>query len=323
MPSILLTNYYSQELLSIVKQVVPEGFDIISLDEATQKNVISKIQNAEYLLVGGRIKIDEKVLDAATKLKMIQRTGVGLDSLSFEAVKKKNIPVYVNPGVNARSVAEHSIMLLLSVLRNVSNVDSIIKSGTWKKHELGIQNNELFGKTVGLIGLGNIGTHVAKMLKPFGVKIIYNKRTRLSKETESNLGITYSSFDDLLKQADIISLHCPLNDETERLIDRDQFSLMKKGAIIINTSRGKLINEEALIQNLKSQKLKGAGLDVYEQEPLSSNSELLKLSNVILTPHISGITKESFETMMVEAFANIQEFEKGNTDVIESKKLKI
>jgi len=323
MPSILLTNYYSQELLSIVKQTVPEGFDIISLDEATQQNVISKIHNAEYLLVGGRIKIDEKVLSAATKLKMIQRTGVGLDSLDFDAVKIKNIPVYVNPGINARSVAEHSIMLLLSVLRNITNVDSIIKSGTWKKHELGIQNNELFGKTVGLIGLGNIGTHVAQMLKPFGVKIIYNKRTRLREETENNLGITYSSFDDLLKQSDIISLHCPLSNGTERLIDWEQLSLMKKGAIIINTSRGKLINEQALIEHLKSQKLKGAGLDVYEHEPLSSESELLKLSNVILTPHISGITKESFESMMNEAFANIREFEKGNIDIIESKKLKI
>src|SRR5690554_1778450 len=323
MPSILLTNYYSQELLSIVKQTVPEGFDIISLDEATQQNVISKIHNAEYLLVGGRIKIDEKVLSAATKLKMIQRTGVGLDSLDFDAVKIKNIPVYVNPGINARSVAEHSIMLLLSVLRNITNVDSIIKSGTWKKHELGIQNNELFGKTVGLIGLGNIGVHVAQMLKPFGVKIIYTKRTQLQEQVESDLGITYSSFDDLLKQSDIISLHCPLNNETERLIDWEQFSLMKNGVVIINTSRGKLINEEALIENLKSQKLKGAGLDVYEHEPLSSESELLKLSNVILTPHISGITKESFESMMNEAFANIREFEKGNIDIIESKKLKI
>src|SRR5690554_6141230 len=190
MSSILLTNFYSSDLLSIIKQAAPDGFNVISLDEPTQENVIDKIPDADYLLVGGRIKIDNKVINAATKLKMIQRTGVGLDSIDFDAVNIKNIPVYVNPGVNARSVAEHSVMLMLSVLRNITKVNSIIKSGIWKKHELGIQNNELFGKTVGLIGLGNIGVHVAKMLQPFGVKVIYNKRARLNEEIERDLNIT-------------------------------------------------------------------------------------------------------------------------------------
>jgi len=323
MPSVLLTNYYSAALLSIVKKVVPEGFDIISLDEPTQENVIKKIPRADYLLVGGRTKVDANVFAIANRLKMIQRTGVGLDSIDLEAVKKTNIPVYVNPGVNARSVAEHTVMLLLAVMRNLTGVDAIIKSGIWKKHELGIKNNELFGKTVGLIGLGSIGIYVAQMLQPFGVKIFYNKRTRLTEIEEVELKVEYCSFPDLLQKSDIISLHCPLTVETEKLIGSNQFSMMKRGVVIINTSRGKLIDEEALIRNLKTEYLKGAGLDVYEQEPLSPNNELRKFENVILTPHISGITYESFENMMREAFNNIKQFEEGHSDLIENKKLKL
>lgn len=323
MPSVLLTNYYSSALLSIVKKVVPDGFDIISLDEPTQENVIKKIPGADYLLVGGRTKIDEHVFAAADRLKMIQRTGVGLDSIDLDAVKKKNVPVYVNQGVNSRSVAEHSVMLLLAVIRNLTAVDTIIKSGVWKKHELGIQNHELFGKTVGLVGLGNIGVHVARMLQPFGVKLIYHKRTRLSEEEEVNLNIRYSAFMDLLRESDIVSLHCPLSKDTEKLIDEKAISLMKKGAVIINTSRGKLIDEAALIYHLKNGHIKAAGLDVYEQEPILKNNELLKLNNVILTPHISGITYESFESMMREAFNNIKHFEEGSQNLIECKRLKI
>src|SRR5690554_4931529 len=128
MPTILLTNYYSPPLLRIIESVLPQGFDIIALDEPTQENIIKKIPDTDYLLVGGRTKIDDNVFGVANRLKMIQRTGVGLDSIDLEAVKKKNIPVYVNQGINSRSVAEHTVMLLLSVMRNLSVVDATIKS---------------------------------------------------------------------------------------------------------------------------------------------------------------------------------------------------
>ncbi|RZK38535.1 MAG: hydroxyacid dehydrogenase [Pedobacter sp.] len=321
MPSILLTNFYSSSLLEIIQGVLPTGYSIISLNEASKDEVIRKIPQADYLLVGGRTKIDSMVISAANRLKMIQRTGVGLDSIDFDALKGTSIPVYVNPGINSRSVAEHTLMLILSVIRKLNSVDSLLKSGVWKKHELGMQNAELEGKTVGLIGLGHIGSLVAKMLQPFGVRTLYHKRERLSSTAENELNVEYASFDDLIKQSDIISLHCPLNPQTEDLLSWDEFTRMKKGAFIINTSRGKLIDEDALVHNLKSGQLRGAGLDVFRTEPLSKESPLLDLDNVILTPHISGITYESFQKMMIEAFKNITAFELGELESIQDKKL--
>lgn len=323
MRSVLLTNYYSSELLSIIKDIAPKQFEIIALETPTQEDVIKKIPNADYLLVGGRIKIDQTVLGAASRLKMIQRTGVGLDSIDLDFAKNSNIPIYVNPGINSRSVAEHSMMLLLAVLRNVSNIDTIIKSGIWKKHELGIHNHELYGKTVGLIGLGNIGMHMAKMLQPFGVNIIYTKRERLDEHTENALNLQYVSLKELLTQADIISIHCPHTKETDSLLSWDEFSAMKRGVILINTSRGKIINEEAMIHNLKSGHVKAAGLDVFAKEPIPKESELLKLENVIVTPHVSGITHQSFTSMMQEAFKNIKLYDMGKYDLIKEKILKL
>lgn len=320
MPSILLTNYYSHTLLSIIRSVLPSNFSLITLNEPTRREILSKATEADYFLVGGRIKIDEEIIAAAKKLKMVQRTGVGLDSLDLTALKKRGIPLYVNPGVNARSVAEHTLMLILAVMRRLALVDHTLKSGKWMKHETGIQNNELYGKTVGLVGLGNIGRYVALMLRPFGVRMIYCKRHRLSEKEESRLSIAYRTFQRLIVESDIISLHCPLTPETKHMLSYNEFSRMKPGAIVINTSRGKLIDEEALIHHLKEGTLKGAGLDVFEHEPVQSNNELLAQSNVVLTPHIGGITSESFNEMMYNAFQNIYRFENGDLISIEGKK---
>lgn len=319
MPSILLTNYYSLPIREIILNNAPDGFKIVFIDKPIKEAILEKVSNADYLLVGGRTKIDLEVINAAAKLKMVQRTGVGLDSIDIKYLQEKGIPIYVNSGVNAKSVSEYTIMLILSVLRNLIEADSLLKSGIWRKHEFGINNYELYGKTVGLIGLGNIGEQVAKILRPFGVNIIYHKRNRLSEDYENRLDIKYKEFEDLLQCSDIISLHCSLNNSTNKLLDEREFSLMKNGVIIINTSRGKLINEKALIRNLISGKIRGAGLDVFENEPLSENSELYKLKNVIITPHISGITYESFSNMFSSAFNNIHHFENGDYELIKEK----
>lgn len=321
MPSILLSNYYTKPIIDIVKSLVPDGFDIIFLDNTSKEDVVKKAKCADYFIVGGRTKIDAEVIGAAPKLKMIQRTGVGLDAIDLEVLKANDIPIYLNKGINSQSVAEHTLMLILSITKNLSKTDALLKAGIWKKHEIGICNYELKGKTVGLVGLGSIGLLVAKMLKGFGVTIIYYKRNRLPSNQEDDLGITYMSFEHLLNQSDIVSLHCPHTKNTEKLIGKKEFSMMKKGSFIINTSRGTLIDEQALIRNLKSGHLKAAGLDVYEQEPISKENELLKLENVILTPHISGITHESYKNMISKAFDNIVLFDEGKFDLVASKKI--
>ncbi|MBU5436658.1 2-hydroxyacid dehydrogenase [Tissierella sp. MSJ-40] len=323
MPTILLTNHYSNNPLFIMEKEIPPGFDLILLDKSCKEELIEKASKADYLLVSGRIPIDEQVINAAANLKMIQRTGVGIDMLNIEVIKEKGIPVYVNQGVNSRSVAEHTIMLILSVLRHLPLADSSIRMGNWFKQELGVECNELYNKTVGLVGLGNIGIEVAKMLKVFGVKVLYYKPSRLIAAKEKELNIDYRHLTELLKEVDILSLHCPLNSETEGMIGIKEITAMKPGSIIINTSRGRLIVEEELINALRTGHIRGAGLDVFSEEPLSKNNPLLGLENVVLTPHIGGVTLEAFRRMMREALINIKFFEEGKMEMIESKRLQI
>ena len=289
--------------------MLPPGFTLLPLSKPGKEAILHHAPNADYLLVGGRVKIDRDILDAATHLKMVQRTGVGLDSLDLDSLKERNIPVCVNAGVNSRSVAEHTMLLILSVLRRLPLVDQSVKSGEWKKHELGIRCNDLYGKAVGLIGLGSIGSKVAQMLQPFGVRVLYHVRTRLDIESEQKMGITHSGFEDLLERSDIVSLHCPLTPKTEGLIDAQAFSLMKKGVILINTARGGLIDEPSLLENLRTGHVRGVGFDVFAAEPIPKDSELLTYPNAVFTPHMSGLTIETFRSMMSAALENISKFE--------------
>lgn len=321
MPVILLTNHYNEGPLSIVKGAVPEGFEFVSLDKACKEELISKAKDANYFLVSGRLSIDRDVLNAAPNLRMIQRTGVGTDMFDMEALKEKNIPVYVNMGINARSVAEHAVMLILAALKRLTIVNANLKSGIWLKQDTGVQSRELCGKTVGIIGMGNIGRMVVKMLNGFDVNIVYYDMYRQKEETEKELGISYAPMDDVLKKADIISLHCPLTLETKGIIDAKAISMMKKGSIIINTARGGLIDEAALIDALKTGHIKAAGLDVFAQEPPAKTNPLLDLENVTVSPHIGGLSYESFRNMMAEAMNNIRLFEEGRLEELESKRL--
>lgn len=323
MPLILLTNYYEENILQIVRQNVPNGFDILPLEKPSREDIISKAPHAEYFLAGGRIKIDKDILNAAVKLKMIQRTGVGTDIFDFNLLKDMGIPLYINQGVNAKSVAEHTITLILSVLRRLPEADYSVRKGLWPKHELGLTTKELNGKIVGLIGLGHIGSEVAKMLKPFGVSLVYFDTHRKSIKIEQELNVRYCSFHDLLSSADIVSLHCPFTADTQRIIGGKELSVMKDGAILINTARGSLVDEEALIKSLTTGHLAAAGIDVFSKEPPDVKNKLLYLKNVVLTPHMGGVTFDAFSRMMKEGFQNIACFDAGEFSVIESKKVQL
>jgi phosphoglycerate dehydrogenase-like enzyme len=321
MPKILLTNYYKPEPLSFVNKLVPDGFEIIALERPGQEELISKASQADYLLAGGRTRVDQKVLEAAPKLKMIQRSGVGLDSLDLVAIEKKGIPVYVNEGVNERSVAEHTILLILACMRKLVEVNSMTHKGHWVKHDLGISCHDLYGKQIGLIGLGSIGSRVAKMLAGFGVNLVYFKRTPLSNEQEKQIGASYRPLIELLSTSDVISVHSSLNTDSSNLLGSDEFKLLKKGSVIINTSRGGVVDEESLFLALKSGQVASAGLDVFAMEPLTLNHPLLGLDNVVLTPHIASITAETFADMIGSAMSSIALFDKGNQSQIKAKRI--
>ena len=318
---ILLTNHYEGKPAEIIKSAVPDGFELEMLESVSQQELEGKVKEADYLLVSGRLKINRTVLENATNIKMIQRTGVGLDSIDLEYIRNHDVPFYVNKGVNAQSVAEHTILLMLASLRNLVEINENTKRGIWKKQAQGVCTHELCGKTVGLIGMGAIGRKVAGMLKAFGAEVLYNDVSKMKQEDENTLGIKFSTREEIIEKSDVISLHCPLTDDTRHMINDRTVNKMKNGVILINTARGGLIDEAALINGIKNGKIAGAGIDVYEKEPVD-NSEVLNLQNVITTPHIGGVTYDSFYQMMYQAMRNIEMFDKGQLQEIEQSRYK-
>lgn len=322
MKKVLHTARYTGIPLEILQASCPQGFMVKTLDEANYEQLLKEVVNADYFLVSGRLPIDKAVLDAASCLKMIQRTGVGTEMLDLEEIRKRNIPVYVNAGVNARSVAEHTLTLMMAALKRLPQINAQTHNGAWKKQQQGVTTHELYGKTVGLVGMGNIGRLTASMLKPFGAKVIYIDVFRQKEEIETRLGLTYcESLEVMLPQCDILSFHCPLTKENTEMLNKETLAKMKQGAIVVNTARGKLINPDDLYEALKSGHIKAAALDTHYEEPLKEGYKLAELDNVILTPHIGGLSYEAFHQMMADAFENIVAFEEGRKAEIESKRL--
>jgi len=322
MPKILHTARYTGIPWEILRSVVPNCFTVETLDGLNYDNLIRQVVDADYLLVSGRLPIDEGVLSAAKHLKMIQRTGVGTEMLDKDNIKKHSIPVYVNAGVNAQSVAEHTLTLILACLKRLPQINKQTHDGKWKKQQVGVTTRELKGKTVAIVGMGNIGRLVAGMLQPFGAKVIYTDVVRQNEETEQRLGLRYyDRFEALLPEADILSFHCPLTPENTEILNGHTFSIMKQGSIVVNTARGKLINPADLYEALKSEKLSAAALDTHYEEPIKEGYKLAELDNVILTPHIGGLSYEAFHSMMKGAVENIVAFEEGRLEEIESKRI--
>lgn len=321
-PLILHTARYSGIPWEILKGVVPDAFDVKTLDELSYDCLTREAADADYLLVSGRLPIDLGVLSAAKHLKMIQRTGVGTEMLDVEAIKAHDIPVYVNAGVNAQSVAEHTLTLMLATLKRLPQINTQTHNGVWKKQQVGVTTHELKGKKVGLVGMGNIGRLVAAMLQPFSAKVFYTDVFRQKEEIETQLGLTYcESFEAMLPQCDILSFHCPLTKENTEMLNKVALAKMKQSAIVVNTARGKLINPDDLYEALKSGQLAAAALDTHYEEPLKEGYKLAELDNVILTPHIGGLSYEAFHQMMADAVENIVAFEEGRKTEIESKRI--
>ncbi|MCS7120641.1 MAG: hydroxyacid dehydrogenase [Nitrososphaerota archaeon] len=270
--------------------MVREGFHVDFRPSITKEDLSKIIGEYHAVIVRGRTKITRDLINLGGRLRVIGRAGVGLDNIDVEAARERGITVLNTPEATSDSVAELTVGLILAVSRKIALADRLMKEGKWVKSQFeGIQ---LRGKTLGIIGFGNIGMRVAKICKEFGMKILVTKRTPPQHELLVTLGAEHVSLRDLLTLSDIITVHVPLTHETRNLIGYEAFSLMKNGAILINTSRGGVVNEKALLDALKSGKLAGAGLDVYEKEP-PENFELIRLPNVVCTPHIGAQTVEA------------------------------
>jgi phosphoglycerate dehydrogenase-like enzyme len=253
--------------------------------------------------------VDATVLDAAPELKLVQKIGVGVNTIDLQRARVRGIAVCNMPGTNSRAVAEHTLGLMLAVLRQVVSFDGETRSGrgwSWPE-ERQDRLGEIGGRTVGLIGFGGIPRLLAPVLHALGARILYTARSRHPETGAAE----FCDLDHLLATADIVSLHVPLTAETERLMDRRRFDRMKPGAILINTARGGLVDEAALLDALSSRRLAGAGLDVFGAEPLPAGSPLTELDNVILAPHVAWLTGETLSRSLAVAVENCRRLAAG------------
>lgn len=287
----------------------------------TEEELLEKSKGADALLTLLNDRIDGDFIDAVgPQLKIVSNYAVGYDNINLEEVTKRGVVVTNTPSDEVNeSVAEHSWTLMLALSRRVVEADEAVRRGAYKGWEPDLfLGRDLIGKTLGIIGLGRIGGMVARRAKGFKMTVLYNNRSR-DEEAEKELGVEYREKDDLLAESDFVSLHVPLTDETRHMMDEDTLAKMKKGAYLINTSRGPVIDESALVKSLRDGHLGGAGLDVYENEP-DINAELIGMENVILTPHIASATWEARDKMgeqSVSAIINTLEGKKPENIVNE------
>ncbi len=254
-----------------------------------------KIKDIDGLICFPYDKIDKELIDAAKNLKVISTYSVGFDHIDTQYAKKKKIRVGYTPEVLTDTTADLAFSLMIDVLRRVSEGDRIIRHGKWKQiyGAYDYVGTDLQGKTLGIFGLGRIGGTFAKRAKAFDMKIIYHNRKAVSKNKEKILGVKYVTFEKMITDSDIISIHVPHTKETNQLFDMKTFKKMKKTAFLINTARGKIINEKDLITALNKKIIAGAALDVYESEPISKNHPLKKIQNGVVAPHIGSSTDET------------------------------
>ncbi len=285
--SVLICDQVNPVLNEILEK---NGLQITYEPEITPEQILEKIENFEVIIVRSRTKITKDMIEKANKCQIIARVGVGLDNIDQAAAKEKNIRVInaVEGAMNA--VAELVLGLMLSLAREIPRADREVRNGNWIKKEL--MGTELRGKYLGIVGLGNIGKRLGRLARALNMNIIGYDVVPIDEEFSSEVGLMKADLGTLLASSDYVSLHVPLLDSTKHLINAEKMSTMKNTSRIINTSRGGVIDEEALYEFLKDGKLGGAALDVFEVEPATSN-KLASLPNFISTPHMGAQTKEA------------------------------
>ena len=283
---ILITDHISEEGIRKLR----EFGDVEIQVGVSEEELKARIAGYDALIVRSGTKVTREVIEAGTRLKVIGRAGVGVDNIDVDSATERGIMVVNAPGANTISAAEHTIGMLLSLSRKIPAANQSLKSGEWsRKKYMGVEVN---GKVLGIIGLGRVGGEVAKRAKGLGMRVVAYDPF-ISQEKAGELGVSLMGFSEVLSISDFITIHTPLMKDTYHLIGKDEFEKMKEGVRIINCARGGIIDENALVEAIKSGKVAGAALDVFEQEPPPMDSDLLKLDSVIVTPHLGASTEEA------------------------------
>ncbi|HSL13192.1 MAG TPA: D-glycerate dehydrogenase [Nitrososphaeraceae archaeon] len=303
--------FITRKINSIAVELLKNYYDVIltnKTDSPTKNVMIKKVKNVYGILCTLSEKIDSDIMDAAgSNLKVISTLSTGYEHIDIGEATKRGIYVTTTGNILSEATADLTFGLILALSRKIVEGHLYVIDGKWQKGwapDLFLGSN-IYGSTLGILGLGNIGTAVAKRANGFNMNIIYTNRHQLSKSIENKLNVTYVTFDQLLKNSDFLSIHTSFDKDNFHLIDSIELKKMKKTSFLINTSRGSIINEISLIKALKNKWIAGAGLDVFEKEPLPNQHELLKLKNVILLPHIGSATVQTRNQMSEVAAINL------------------
>ena len=289
-----------EDVVSVVRQALPDDCELVTLAGA---DPVERARELDFLIAG---KVSRPMITAAEKLRLIMTPGVGYDGVDLEAAAEREIPVAVTICGNTDEVAEFTLLLMLAVSRRLTELDAALRQGRWMMWDRRIQSRNLKGKTLGLIGFGRIGQAVSPRAKAFEMQVLCH-------DPQSGSSV---ALPDLLGVSDYVSLHLPLTPRTRNLVNAEFLSLMKRDSILVNTARGELVDEAALLGALVSGKLAGAGLDVFQNEPASASNPLLKLPNVVVSPHIASGTFDGLRTKAAQYAENIRRALSGQ-DIID------
>ena len=304
-------RFVPAQIIQMAQEQVPAGFTFELLEQDSPAETrLEKISQADFILAyPGNPSTEE--LHAAKRLKLFQILSAGYEWLDLDLFQKIGLPIANNGGANAPTVAEHAILLILAVFKKLPLHHNALHEGKWLGLQETLNMREFRGKTLGLVGFGRIGQEVARLAKGFQTTIRYYDTVRAAIAVEQEVGAQLLALDALLEQSDVVSIHTPLTDETKGIINARTLGLMKSSAIVVNTSRGPVIDEPALVEALQNKQIAGAGLDVFTTEPLGTESPLLSLDNVVLTSHIAGVTLDTWGRRIAFGFANIERVADG------------
>ena len=299
---------------ALIEEVVsysPPDYEVVVLDKSsTEEQRINEVRDAEFLLCYGQDPSDE-VIKSLEKCRLVQLLAAGYDRMNLDLLAELEIPCANNGGANSWAVADQAVLLMLAIYKQLLASDNSTREGRWAEPITGQNTFEMADKKVGILGIGNIGRQVAKRVQGFDAKVQYFDLYPLDERTAEELNVTYVSLEELFSTSDIISCHTPLTNDTKHIVNANTLSLMKPTAILINTARGPVVDEEALISALQSGVIAAAGLDVFEKEPVSPDNPLLKMDNVVATPHMAGTTWDTWARRANFGFENMERIRNG------------
>lgn len=299
-----------KDYIERLEESVPAGFELTVMPpESSVSDLCAEAEDADFIISG--VDVPEEVFRAANNAKFIQYMSSGYGQLPLSTLNELGVPV-AQMKTHSISVAEHAVTLMLSTLRRIPASLQLMRDGKWRPDLDETSYSELYGKTVGIVGLGNIGRWVGKVVHHgFGANVIFYDDAEIPLTVSELISARPVALDELMTQSDVISVSVPLNDRSHKMIGRDQLALMKQSGVLINVGRGEVIDEEALIEVLRDGRIAGAGLDVYMNEPLDTNSELLNLEQVVCTPHMAGVGWENVQRRIETVWQNIDTILRG------------